>query len=35
MDNIPDEIIESAKIDGCGTFRILGKIMVPLESLCW
>ncbi|WP_059066255.1 carbohydrate ABC transporter permease [Mediterraneibacter massiliensis] len=30
MDNIPDEIIESAKIDGCGTFRILGKIMVPL-----
>lgn len=30
MDNIPDEIIESAKIDGCGTFRILWKIMVPL-----
>ena len=30
MDNIPDEIIESAKIDGCGVFRILWKIMVPL-----
>ncbi|MDD3362440.1 MAG: carbohydrate ABC transporter permease [Hespellia sp.] len=30
MDNIPDEIIESAKIDGCGTFRILISIMVPL-----
>ena len=30
MDNIPDEIIESAKIDGCGTYRILWKIMVPL-----
>lgn len=30
MDNIPNEIIESAKIDGCGTFRILWSIMVPL-----
>lgn len=30
MDNIPNEIIESAKIDGCGTFRILWSIIVPL-----
>ena len=30
MDNIPDEIIESAKMDGCGTYRILWSIMVPL-----
>ena len=30
MDNIPNEIIESAKIDGCGTFRILWNIIVPL-----
>lgn len=30
MDNIPNEIIESAKIDGCGTYRILWNIMVPL-----
>lgn len=30
MDNIPNEIIESAKIDGCGTYRILWKIIVPL-----
>lgn len=30
MDNIPNEIIESAKIDGCGTMRILGSMVVPL-----
>lgn len=30
MDNIPNEIIESAKIDGCGTYRILWSIIVPL-----
>lgn len=30
MDNIPNEIIESAKMDGCGTFRILWNIIVPL-----
>lgn len=30
MDNIPDEIIESAKMDGCGTYRILWSIIVPL-----
>ncbi len=30
MDNIPNEIIESAKMDGCGTYRILWSIMVPL-----
>lgn len=30
MDNIPNEIIESAKIDGCGTFRILWSMIVPL-----
>ncbi len=30
MDNIPNEIMESAKMDGCGTFRILWNIIVPL-----
>nr|WP_300885107.1 carbohydrate ABC transporter permease [uncultured Schaedlerella sp.] len=30
MDNIPNEIIESAKMDGCGTYRILWSIIVPL-----
>lgn len=30
MDNIPDEIIEAAKIDGCSTPKILWKIIVPL-----
>lgn len=30
MDNIPNEIIESARIDGCGTYRILWSIIVPL-----
>lgn len=26
---IPDEMLEAAKIDGCGYFRILAQIMVP------
>ncbi|MCI8416330.1 MAG: carbohydrate ABC transporter permease [Lachnospiraceae bacterium] len=30
MDNIPNEIMESARIDGCGTFRILFYMMIPL-----
>ncbi|HHV09590.1 MAG TPA: carbohydrate ABC transporter permease [Clostridiales bacterium] len=30
MDNIPNEIIEAAKIDGCNTLRILAGIIVPL-----
>lgn len=30
MDNIPDEIIEAAKIDGCNTPGILFKIICPL-----
>lgn len=30
MDNIPNEIIEAAKIDGAGIAQILVKIMVPL-----
>lgn len=30
MNGIPDEITEAARIDGCGTFGILRRIMVPL-----
>jgi multiple sugar transport system permease protein len=29
---IPDELIESAKIDGCGHFRICWRIVVPLSK---
>lgn len=28
--DIPDELVESAKIDGCGHFRIWSSIMMPL-----
>jgi raffinose/stachyose/melibiose transport system permease protein len=30
MDAIPREIEEAAIIDGCGTFRLIGKIIVPM-----
>ena len=30
MDDVPTSIIESARIDGCGDFKILFKIMFPL-----
>lgn len=29
---VPDEIIESARIDGAGTFRIFWKIMLPMSK---
>jgi putative aldouronate transport system permease protein len=29
--NIPDELIEAAKIDGCGEYKILWKIVMPLS----
>ena len=32
MDGIPDELIESAKIDGCGELRIFLQIIVPLSK---
>jgi len=28
---VPDEIIEAATIDGCSTFQILRRIMLPLS----
>lgn len=30
MDDIPNELIEAARIDGCGEFRIFFQIIVPL-----
>lgn len=30
MDDVPTSIIESARIDGCGDFKILFKIIFPL-----
>jgi len=30
MNNIPDEILEAARIDGCGTIRLLIQMVVPL-----
>ena len=30
MDNIPNEITEAARIDGCSTARLLTKMIVPL-----
>lgn len=32
MEGIPDELIESAKIDGCGELRIFLQIVVPLSK---
>lgn len=32
MEGIPDELIESAKIDGCGELRIFLQIIVPLSK---
>lgn len=29
--NIPDELIDSAKIDGCGEYRTLWRIVIPLS----
>lgn len=30
--NLPNELIDSAKIDGCGEFRIFWKIVLPLSK---
>lgn len=30
--NIPDEIVEAARIDGAGEYRILGQIVLPLSK---
>ncbi len=30
MDDIPDELIEAARMDGCGEFRIFFRIIVPI-----
>ncbi|MDF2964567.1 MAG: carbohydrate transporter permease [Paenibacillus sp.] len=30
--NIPDELLESAKIDGCGNFRFLWSIVLPVSG---
>ena len=29
---IPDEIIDAAKLDGCGTFKILTKVAMPMSK---
>lgn len=31
FDGVPDELLEAARIDGCGTFRIYRMIMMPLS----
>ena len=32
FENIPEELMESARIDGCGEFRILLQIVLPLST---
>ncbi|OZG63050.1 sugar ABC transporter permease [Bifidobacterium lemurum] len=32
FDGIPDEIIEAARVDGCSTLRIYGRILMPLST---
>ena len=32
FDGIPNELIESAKLDGCGDFRVFYKIVLPLSK---
>lgn len=32
MEQLPDSLIEAAKIDGAGNFRIFGKIIAPLST---
>jgi putative aldouronate transport system permease protein len=32
FESIPDSLEESAKLDGCGYFKIYGKIMMPLSK---
>lgn len=32
MEGIPDELIESARMDGCGEFKIFTRIILPLSK---
>ena len=32
MSNIPDELLESARLDGCSDFRFLLNIVLPLSG---
>ncbi|WEV65018.1 carbohydrate ABC transporter permease [Bifidobacterium sp. ESL0764] len=32
FDGIPDEIIEAARVDGCGALRIYWRILIPLST---
>ena len=32
MENLPTEIIEAARVDGCGPFRLLWSIVLPLSK---
>ena len=33
--NVPPEIIEAARIDGCGEYKILFKIVMPMVKSAW
>lgn len=35
MNQVPDNIIESARIDGCGEFRIFMRIVMPMVKPAW
>ena len=30
MENVPDELIEAARIDGCGEIRVFRSVVIPL-----
>ena len=33
--SIPNSLIEAARLDGAGEFRILATVIVPLSNQCW
>lgn len=35
MNQVPDNIIESARIDGCGEFMIFMRIVMPMVKPAW
>lgn len=35
MSQVPDSIIESARIDGCGEFKLFWKIAMPMAKSAW
>ncbi len=35
LDNVPDEMIEAARIDGASEFKIYGKLIMPLLKPAW